>query len=85
MGIILTHDIGLSPGLYKTCEIMHKLYIFIIIMTIHKMPLDPINTFLANQKCPSCGSPLRLGITTKFDEKTNSEICKICKAVLGKK
>ena len=63
---------------------LHKLYIFIIIITKYKMPLNPLDA-LANEKCPSCGSPLRWGITTEIDEKTNSEICKICKAVLGGK
>ena len=48
------------------------------------MPLNPLEA-LANEKCPSCGVPLRWGITTKIDEKTNSEICRSCKAVLGEK
>ncbi len=85
MGIIFAHKRREYLGLYKICGKLHNLYIFIIIITNYKMPLEPISNFMANQKCPSCGSPLRWGVTTKVDEKTNSEICRICKAVLGKK
>ncbi len=88
MCIIVTHKVREFSEVYKDCykhQDLHNLYIFIIIITNYKMPLEPISNFMANQKCPSCGSPLRWGVTTKVDEKTNSEICKICKAVLGKK
>jgi len=64
--------------------LLHKLYISIMIIINYKMPLNPFDS-LAREKCPSCGVPLRWGITTQIDEKTNSEICKSCKAVLGEK
>ncbi|MBW2981994.1 hypothetical protein KY343_03885 [Candidatus Woesearchaeota archaeon] len=47
------------------------------------MPFDPINSFLNKPKCPSCNTPIDWGITTHYDKKTKSEICNVCKAVLG--
>ena len=52
---------------------------------MQKMPINPMNLSISKPKCPSCGTPLYEGITTRVDEKTNSEICNVCKAVLGKK
>jgi hypothetical protein len=49
------------------------------------MPFQPLGSLFDRQKCPECGNPLRWGITTEIDKKTNSEVCRICRAVLGKK
>ena len=44
-----------------------------------------IGRFMEKPKCPSCGSVIVWGVTTMLDEKTDSEICSICKAVVAKK
>jgi hypothetical protein len=35
------------------------------------------------EKCPSCSSVLQWGVTTKYDKKTDKEVCTNCKSVLG--
>jgi hypothetical protein len=35
--------------------------------------------------CPSCGTVVIWGVSTMFDDKTNSDICCKCGAVIAKK
>ena len=48
------------------------------------MPFDPMNSFLTKPKCPSCGTSIQWGVTTGYDKKKKSEVCNVCKSVLGK-
>ena len=47
------------------------------------MPMNPATSFFNKNTCPSCGAALEWGVTTSKD-KSGSEKCKTCKAVLGK-
>ena len=47
------------------------------------MFFDPFILFNNKDKCPSCGSSLRWGVTTSYDEDKDAEICNVCKTILG--
>ena len=47
--------------------------------------MNPMKEMIEKMRCPSCGAVIQMGITTKFDERKNSEVCKACRAVVGER
>jgi len=37
----------------------------------------------AEQSCPSCGTPIKHGITTQYLDDIDAEICAVCEQVLS--
>ncbi|MBN2111670.1 hypothetical protein JW707_01090 [Candidatus Woesearchaeota archaeon] len=48
--------------------------------------MEPINVFNSveylDRRCPKCSSKIDYGVTTEWDEKTQSQKCKKCGEIL---